>query len=275
MRKSLAFLVGCVVLHAPPASALDTPHRSPYDSRVKAVVFNGDDVVQIDTVLGIATHIVLEEGETIVTHAFGDSDAYGFESAANHIFIKPKAEGADTNLVVVTSKRSYKFRLVFKETREGATYELLFRYPDTRRKATEEAVQKAEIETRFNDIVATNLAYTMSGDLELAPVNAWDDGRATYFKFRGGVDLPAIYVIGAGGEETVVDRTMAGAGNTVAVVPKVSARWVLRLGDRALGIWNEGYDATAPLPATGTASPFVTRVVGPGGDTLPELGGGK
>jgi len=244
------------------AHALETPRSSPFDSRVKAVFYNGDDVVQVDAVLGIATHIVLEEGEGIVAHAFGDSESYEFEATKNHVFIKPKAEGADTNLVIVTDKRSYKFRLVFKETREGATYELLFRYRDVRAKAEEEALAKAAIEDGFSEVVAANLNYTMSGDLELAPINAWDDGARTYFKFPGGIDLPAITVIDAAGDESVVARAIAGFANDVVVLPKVAEKWVLRLGERALGIYNDSYDpAKGVAAATGTVSPWVTRVV--------------
>lgn len=262
MRLCVGLALLLAVSWAGPSAALETPRSSPYDARVKAVVFNADDVVQVDAVLGIATHIVLEDGEAILAHAFGDSEAYGFESQKNHIFIKPKAEGADTNLVVVTDKRSYKFRLTFKgDVRDGATYELLFRYPGVKAREVRERAEKAEIERRFQDIAAVNLAYTMSGDLDLAPVHAWDDGRATFFKFRPNVDLPAIYVTDADGAESVVDRAMAGAANDVAVVPKIAAKWIFRLGDRALAIFNEVADQTGAVAATGTASPFVRRVV--------------
>ncbi len=262
-RVWLALLLS--IICAPPLAALEQPRASPYDARVKAVVFNADDVVQVDAVLGVATHIVLEEGETILTHAFGDSEAYDFEARNHHLFVKPKAEGADTNLVVVTDRRSYKFRLTFKaDKREGATYELLFRFPGAKVKEVRARADKAEVERRFQSVTAANLAYAMSGDLELAPVHAWDDGKTTFFRFASGRELPAIYVIDAGGAESVADRAIAGAANDVAVVNRVAAKWVLRLGDRALAIWNETYDQTGPMAATGTVSPLVTRVVKPG-----------
>jgi type IV secretion system protein VirB9 len=265
MKPPLWLIVFLAAGAAAPLSALEAPRPSPYDSRVKAVWFNGDNVVQVDTVPGVATHIVLEEGETIVAHAFGDSEAYEFEATKHHLFIKPKAEGADTNLVVVTDKRSYKFRLTFKgETREGATYELLFRYRDAKAKAENEAAAKAAVAEGFREVVAANLDYTMSGDLELAPVNAWDDGRRTYFKFAAGVDLPAVYAVDANGDESVVQSAVAGRANDVTVVPKVSAKWMLRLGERALAVFNEAYDANGAAGLTnltGTASPFVKRAV--------------
>ncbi len=262
MRSRVWLALLTIAAAAAPARALEHPKSSPYDSRVKAVVYNDKDVVEIDAVLGIATHIVLEEDETVVTHAFGDSESYDFEAEQNHIFVKPKAEGADTNLVVVTGKRSYKFKLVFKaDTREGATYELLFRHLDTKAKETRAASEKIEIERGFQKVVARNLDYTMSGDLDIAPVNAWDDGRATFFKFQGNVDLPAIYAVDADGAESVVARATAGSTNDIAVMPKVSPKWMIRLGDRALAIFNESYDATGVATATGTASPFVTRRV--------------
>ncbi|WP_407200961.1 TrbG/VirB9 family P-type conjugative transfer protein [Enterobacter cloacae] len=57
---------------------MDVPTGSAYDSRIKTIMFNADDVTQIDSVIGVQTHIILDPGETYVTHAFGDSDAWIF-----------------------------------------------------------------------------------------------------------------------------------------------------------------------------------------------------
>lgn len=90
------------------ALALEVGKGSPYDYRIKSVVYNPVDVVRIDSVAGVATHIVVAPDESYVTHAFGDSNSYAFTHVENNMFIKPKGEvPSDTNLVLVTNKRTY------------------------------------------------------------------------------------------------------------------------------------------------------------------------
>ncbi|HGV0688956.1 TPA: P-type conjugative transfer protein VirB9 [Escherichia coli] len=260
--KKLAIVALLASLHAVPALALDVPTTSRFDHRIRYVTYNPADVVQVDTVLGVATHIMLEEGEQYLTHAFGDSEAYAFARKGRHIFIKPQAELANTNLIVVTDRRSYKFRLQMRADRNGAMYELAFRYPDTQARQTREANARAAIEAAFQQRVGTyhNLAYYMSGDKDIAPVNAWDDGRFTYFKFSANADLPSIYFVDAEGNESLVPRTTVGSSNNIIAVHKVNPKWMIRLGNRALVIFNEAYDPNGVPNETGTASPAVRRV---------------
>ncbi|WP_252988338.1 TrbG/VirB9 family P-type conjugative transfer protein [Shigella flexneri] len=55
----------------------------------------------------MATHIVVAPDETYITHAFGDSESWTFAHKMNHFFVKPKQAMSDTNLVIVTDKRTY------------------------------------------------------------------------------------------------------------------------------------------------------------------------
>lgn len=113
------------------AQAINTPPSSPYDARIRNVTYNSQDVVQIEAVVGITTHIALAEDEEYLTHAFGDAEAWTFTYQLNHYFIKPVAEDAGTNLTIVTNKRTYYFKLNYHPTRETrAMYGLKFSYPD-------------------------------------------------------------------------------------------------------------------------------------------------
>ncbi|WP_455480647.1 P-type conjugative transfer protein VirB9 [Bartonella sp. B12(2025)] len=244
-----------------PVQALKIPSSSQYDHRIRYVTYNVADVVQIETVLGVATHIILEEGEQYITHAFGDSDAYAFAHKGRHIFIKPKAELANTNLIIVTDKRSYKFRLLFRNDRAGATYELAFHYPDTNTQKLEENDQSLAIERGFHQgVKGYNLKYTMSGNQDIAPINAWDNGRITYFKFSANVDMPSIYVVDAEGNESLIPRTVVGSANDIIAVHKVNPKWLIRLGKRALAVFNEAYDPNGVPNTTGTVSSVVHRI---------------
>ena len=121
----IALILG--IVHPTPMLALHHPHKSGFDSRIRYTPYNAHDVVQLNTTIGIVTHIVLEDGEQYLTHAFGDGEAYAFMVKKNHLFLKPKGENADTNLVVVTDRRSYHFRLIFQLLMQAASvYQLVF-----------------------------------------------------------------------------------------------------------------------------------------------------
>lgn len=257
----VALLTSFYSFYTIPVQALKTPSNSQYDHRIRYVAYNTDDVIQIETVLGVATHIILEEGERYITHAFGDSEAYAFAHKGRHIFIKPKAELANTNLIVVTDKRSYKFRLQFRNDRAGATYELAFHYPDSNTKDVDENSQRLAIERGFHQgAKGYNLRYTMSGNQDIAPINAWDNGRVTYFKFSANMDMPSIYVVDAEGNESLIPRTIVGSSNDIIAVHKVNPKWLIRLGKRALAVFNEAYDPNGIPNTTGTVSSMVHRI---------------
>lgn len=147
-RKALCITLLAATL-AGPVAAVETPRSSPYDYRIKSVVYNPQDTVIVDAVVGLATHITVSPGERYVTHVFGDSDAWSFAHVENHFFIKPKEAHGDTNLTIVTDKRTYHILLRYigdyqargengrQETRfirtpwsmRQATLELTFTYP--------------------------------------------------------------------------------------------------------------------------------------------------
>jgi len=252
------------------ASALDLPKHSPYDHRIRMATYNAQDVVQIDTVIGITTHIALEPGERYISHAFGDAESYSFAMAENHIFIKPKAEQADTNLIVVTDRRTYTFRLIFKPTRQAAAlYSLTFYYPDTATKVSAEKARKKAVADGWNQSGTrgtANTSYEMAGDLEIAPRWVWDDGEFTYFQFPGNVDLPGIWLVHEDGSESIVNRTPEGDSNGIYAVHKIHKKFMLRLGaNSALAVYNTAFDPIGVENKTGTQSPAVKRVI-VGGD---------
>ncbi|CAB3802680.1 Type IV secretion system protein virB9 [Paraburkholderia ultramafica] len=285
MKRVSLILALALAWPVPAAFGLDNPGRSAADYRIKHTNYNPDDVVRLDAVIGIATHIILQPGENYVTHAFGDPNGWEFAHKDNHYFIKPKAENSDTNLVIVTDKRSYNFVLHFigsyttKDAAgntvkhpittpwalKNATLQLAFNYPaDDARKAAE-AKTAASVQDRFRGRTGSlNLNYTQSSthiDQDIVPLNVWDDGRFTYFRFAENVSLPNVYTVGSDGEETLVNRHMSPEDNRVIVAEKIAPKFRLRLGDQVVGIYDEAYSQAGPGNSTGTASPSVHRVV--------------
>lgn len=254
-------LVLCLALPAS-ALALETPRSSGLDHRVRQVNYNAANVIQLDAVIGVATHSVLEPGERYVYHVFGDSQAYAFTYKDNHLFFKPTAEDANTNLIVVTDRRDYSFRLTYSDNRESpALYKLVVRYPEAEARRQSQAVRKAAIERSLQSVGAPLnwQAYTRSGDASIAPVHAWDDGRQTWLQFAPEADIPTVYRVTPDGQEVITNYHMA--DDRTMVLHRTSALWHLRLGRHVLAIHNEAY-GTTPVPAhTGTASPAVRRSV--------------
>jgi type IV secretion system protein VirB9 len=243
-----------------PANSLNLPERSAADNRVRYSTYNPTDVIQVDTVIGIATHIVLEPGEHYVKHAFGDAEAYEFGMTENHVFLKPRAEQADTNLILVTDKRSYAFRLRFKDNQDAqALYRLEIQYPETQ---VHQLALQAEAQAKEEILAMKRPAvhwegYSMSGDLVLAPLHAWDDGATTTLQFGPATDLPAIYKVDADGQEILTNSTITGKAVTLH---EVHPHWRLRLGQQVLDLFNDGPPTTDDLP-TRTTVPGVERVI--------------
>ena len=103
-----------------------------------------------------------------------------------------------------------------------------------------------------------NLNYTMSGDLDIAPINAWDNNEATYVKFPGTATSPrSTWSMPMAMKASSIAPSSARA-NDIVVLHK-NAKWILRLGNRALAVWNEAYDPNGVRNTTGTASPAVKR----------------
>ena len=245
------------------APAMEEPTASARDPHMRSVAYAPDDVVVIRTVIGYATHIILEPGEVYRTHAFGDSAAWDFMAEGHHLFLKPRAEHADQNLIVVTDRRSYVFRLLFSPKRRAlAYYQVRFRYPDA--EAAARRAQQAKAAT--TQALATpaprpwNLAYTRAGDAALAPVHAWDDGLRTVLVFGPGRELPAVFAVGADGAETLARPTVLDPARGVVSLPAVGAEWRLRLGRRTMRIFNEAADLPRPAADSRTLTPAVRRI---------------
>ena len=254
-----------------PALALELPKPSRADHRVRYATYNPANVIQLDAVIGVATLIVLEEGETYSYHVFGDSAAYAFTYKDNNLFFKPIAQQANTNLIVVTNRRSYAFRLSYSDTHDArALYKLVIRYPDSAAKQAQAAREESAIRTAFaqSGTPINWRSYTQSGDRTLAPVHAWDDGRQTWLQFPRQADIPAVYRVTPEGREVITNFHMA--DDRTMVLHRTAARWHLRLGNEVLAIYNEDYGKTEAPSHTGTVSPNVVRVVnGAQPQTLP------
>ena len=94
------------------------------------------------------------------------------------------------------------------------------------------------------------------GSDEIAPALVFDDGRFTYFSFPPNRDIPAIFYLSPVGEETRLNVHME---QELAVVERMGRRFVLRLGQAVVGVWNDAYEKTGVPPANGVTVSGVSR----------------
>jgi type IV secretion system protein VirB9 len=266
------WLVGLMVL-SQLARAYDLPGWSD-DSRVRQIVYAPDAVVRIQAQRGFATHIALDPHEQIQVVAPGDRD--GWQVVANRgdhdVYLKPQLAAHDSNLEIRTDKRSYSFDLVVlplkaKFGNGDEMYRVTFVYPEeVKAQAHTETDAELVAQRLGQQPVVRNTRYSMQvmpHSDDIAPTAAWDDGRFTYIRIPNNRRIPAIFRVADDGTESVVDRHME---DDVIVVHEVAKRFVLRLGDEVVGIWNDAYDMDGVPPRDGTTVPGVKRVLRSYGD---------
>jgi type IV secretion system protein VirB9 len=273
-----------------PARALETPHSCGSDPHIQCATYDPDQAYRVSTMAGRVVMIQFEPGEHIINSGEGIGDAKAWHVAINDsgALLKPGALQPETNLVLVTNRRTYSLSLVDVSAAQPATWMLRFDYPDTRAKAAtvqqrrQDAVSAAlggqQINQRGNGpaipasivnsvgaaktvpVVSTpaaNTQYLMRGDRALAPTALWDDGRFTYFKYATARDLPTIFTKLPDGGEATANFHME--GDTV-VVHEVSKSFVIRYGQSVLGIRNDGYSPDGHYNRAGSSVPGSARI---------------
>ena len=226
------------------ASALETPHSGHLDRRVKHINYNPQQVVKLVGHYGFSTDIEFGKNEAITQVAMGDSDAWTVTPVANHIFIKPKAQKAVTNMTVLTGSNTgshvYNFELNAHWSRNGAhpnpndmMFQIQFIYPhQTQQLQSHQALEKAMKASSKPKV--SNQNYWYKGNELLLPIAAFDDGRFTYLKFNRKQDLPAVYIVNSDDSESLVNANINPKQPDTIVIRRVVKQLVLRQGQQVL-----------------------------------------
>ncbi len=239
------------------ALAAMKPNPGKVDPRIKTFVYSARDVYRVNAHYGYTTHIVLSDDETIEHVSAGDSLAWHIVPVANHIFLKPIEDRADTNLTILTDKRAYNFELRASKARDvsdrNLTFGISFSYPEDELKAAlsrerqlhtamqkEEAYQNEQvIPDRLIRAEQWNMDYTRKGSEEIAPSHVFDDGEFTYFQFPKEIETPAIFVVNSKKEEALVNFHVRGK---YIVVQRIAKQFMIRNGQLATCIFNQGFE---------------------------------
>ena len=118
------------------------------------------------------------------------------------------------------------------------------------------AHQQMEREARDPASGNRNWRYVAEGDRSILPLEVYDNGFSTVFRFPGNVRVPAVFQINPDGKEATSNYSVKG---TLVEVDSTARQWRLRDGGTVLCIWNLGFDPVGSNPGTGTTSLAVTR----------------
>ena len=232
----MAALTSSVYAEQKPVYDVDDGH-----ARGVRVTYNylPDSHFKLHTQMGYVNDIELGPGEAVTYIAGGDTQRWMIDKAmvgnTQHVYIKPLDKGVNTNIIINTNQRSYRFDVV--ET-EGYDPLITFRFPDDKgsriantgsgrsfsasSKATLRNIDGVQINRD-----KLNFNYTIEAkkkmDKDLIPLEVFDDGEKTFIKMSANnkYDLPVVYSIDpwdkkklsmvnyrVRGEYYVVDRVM-------------------------------------------------------------------
>lgn len=220
------------------AMAATVPKPSDFDKRIQYVMYNPDDVVIIKTADGASTLIQLEQDEYFTNIptgglSMGDTGAWKLGVRGNNLFMKPIGPFPETNINLVSNKRTYAFSLIDVGVAEKAAWQVRFRYP------AEPVTMKQQSAKPVDNGPCSdgpkNLNWFKYGDMSLAPTEVWDDGRFTCMRFPTTKALPVPYRYTP---ENELKEALPDFHNKddVLVIHEVSGEFRLRIGNKVLGM---------------------------------------
>ena len=273
--------------------AIDIPKSTLFDKRVVYTNFNKDDVFQIFAKNGYTTVIQFAEDERILDMASGFSSGWDIQDRRNFVFIKPKSYESNfavdelgetinkkmiidpnqndwkTNLIVLTNKREYVFNLDLNIDK-NSYFKFTFKYPEDelykkqqQNKLKKEFLEENEIKEELNrTAIPRNWDYYMNQNKDsenISPTFAYDDGQFTYLGFNNTKDIPSVFSY-ENDKESILNTHIKKDGNyDVLVIQKTAKQFVLRSGDRIVGIWNKSFGINSKEVQQTTISKDVQR----------------
>jgi type IV secretion system protein VirB9 len=291
--RGLVAAVGLALGSAAHCAEVPLPGKS--DPRVRYVKYVADQVTVIKVRRGSVTRIMLEGGEKIAVAATGFSAdcakaelewCVRADVGTNQVWIKPKDGATFNNLELNTNKRDYSLEFqVLKDSPAGRVtaandkrlvtepmFRVIFQYPlsvplseilaaSRPPGQANDSLTRTEAATRAEVPKPRNWNYSMQvleGAEDITPTLVFDDGRFTYFQFLGNREVPSIFYVSRDGEEGRINYHMEG---DIAVVERMSRKFVLRLGQAVIGVFNEAFDLDGVPPSNGTTSERLVRTL--------------
>lgn len=217
--RAAGLALALALLAAAPATAQVRPQPGDGDRRLQSVDYAPDQVVTLEVAPGYQLTVELAPDEQIENVAVGDSAAWQVTAnrRGDRLFIKPLQSGVMTNMTVITNARVYAMDLMpLSGPSTEMAYTVRYRYPEVGEDPAADDGAEMVLAGR----------YRLSGARRLRPSRIGDDGRQTFIEWPADRPLPAVYGIGADGQETLVNGMMR---DDVFVIDSVVQRLVFRI----------------------------------------------
>lgn len=230
--RTLALGITLIFAAALSAHAEQRPVPLPADGRIKTFVYNENTVYLLKMHTNFISTVQFAKGEVVESIQVGDSASWQIIrlKRGDVISIKPLNSDANTNMTVYTDRRVYSFELrAHRGTgghRQNHNFRTTFRYP------TGVVSEYGSTTTSGGN---KNFDYYVAGEQSFAPIEVYDNGKQTFFRFPENTPLPGVFRVGEGGSEYVVNSRTA--GNTI-IVDGVHELWTVRIGPDALCVSN-------------------------------------
>jgi type IV secretion system protein VirB9 len=261
---ALSLVVAALLLSAQSRAEI-VPPRGGTDSRVRSAQYDGDQVYRLHGFVGYQIDLEFEAGESFVGLGAGDIEGLAYFGQDNHLFLKPRAAKVATNLTVLTNRRQYQidYTALAQHPLLGdpdVIFALRFTYPAVPSKEAAEAAAR-HIDSDLASASTQrprNIDYWYCGGPALRPTRASDDGVHTRLQFAANADLPAIFVRGDDGSESLLNFSMDEGD---IVIHRVARQFILRRGKLTGCVINKGYAGSGVRLDSGTVAPEVERRV--------------
>ncbi|MFC6281223.1 TrbG/VirB9 family P-type conjugative transfer protein [Polaromonas aquatica] len=233
------------------------------DTRLVQFTYDEDNTFLVLAKPKAVTHLQFAADEMLQSVASGDTAQWELTPTKNrkNLFIKPKFEGIETSMTVITDKRTYQF--VLRSTADGKKWyqRVSWMYSSSlvlEQDALLDAQPNAPVSGGLPDLAANNgirpsqtafnlprvtasvsspttlkpdslrFNYKIEGDAAFKPTQVFDDGKFTYLKMPQDVqEMPALFSVIEGQEYSLVNYTVDGS---YMVAQRLLENAVLKLG---------------------------------------------
>jgi type IV secretion system protein VirB9 len=225
---------------------------------VRVARFEDAQIYRLQGMVGYHIELELEAGEVFTGHGGGDLEGVSVAAHGNHVILKPRATDVDTNLLILTDRRVYRFHyLVSRQPRprEDTMFVVRFVYPEvSKESAKAEVLSQSFIQAET--LRPKNFDYWYCGHRSLKPWAVSDDGIHTRLTFSPRAEFPAVFVLNDDGAESLLNFRVEGHD---MVVHRIARRMILRRGRLTGCVVNRGYIGSGEHLETGTTAPGVWR----------------
>ncbi|WP_298465980.1 TrbG/VirB9 family P-type conjugative transfer protein [uncultured Erythrobacter sp.] len=205
---------------AAPAAAQIVPTPSAESPRIQSVVWKAGETIALTALPETALTVMLEPSETIQRAVLNGNQLWNITISPedNSLQVKPMVNAAPATLNVETTTRQYQFSLEAGQSLMAAyLVRLEFAGSQSSPPSTPAATET---------IADLNWSYRLRGDKSVRPLSIRDNGEKTVIEYAPDQSLPAVFAIGATGDEEVVDGYMRGGQ---FVIDRVHQRLVFRI----------------------------------------------